>query len=84
MWKNRPLTLVTAALVLVVALLVATTPLEAICGDCAVILNEPTCVSPPPNFLFCSVKQGYQWVVVMGTLIRVEGPVCETSVSCAV
>ncbi len=84
MWKSRPLTLVTAVLMLVVALIVAAPPLEAICGDCAVILNEPACVSPPPDFVVCSVRPGYQWVVVMGRLIRVEGTVCEASVPCAV
>jgi hypothetical protein len=81
--KNRSLVLVTAVVVLFATLFLAVPRLEAICGDCAIIDNEPFCVSPPPDFEICTVAPGWMIVVVMGRYMKVWGETCQVYATCA-
>lgn len=84
MRRNRSLTLVAAALALFAILLFAVPDLEAICGDCIVILDQPECASPPANFAICRYFWEYEFYVIAGKIVRVKVRNCEGIVECAV
>lgn len=72
----------TCLVLVVVGLMVVPRPVDALCGDCAVIYDRPECVSPPPTYISCFFYREVEFWVVGATIIRVEFIRCEGTVEC--
>jgi hypothetical protein len=76
--------LVVAGLTVFALLVLAVPKVEALCGDCVVILLEPECASPPPNFALCRIYYEREFYYVGGTIVVLWFQRCEGIVECAV
>lgn len=84
MCRNRSLRLLATGLTVFVLLVLAAPNVEALCGNCVVILLEAECASPPPDFAVCRYYYERQFHYVGGTIVVLWFRHCEAFIECAV